>query len=393
VKNEFKKICEEMKNPMELYFLLDPLESLNGPLRPAFLTAQEIKETFRTVFASQFVDNKIAEVLKISGFEVLNLGKYFYFSGSLLNMEAWLRKSEFKSEDKNRLIVNFSQCFTADAQIYYAQGPMTNALSDMYPEMRRTHQIAFRVAGNFFKKLDKSFIAKLRASSQLFIANSKFCASMYEEMGIQVDDIVYPPLDCTQFKPTADPSEDYAVTYFGKETKYPVLKNIADSGVKLKAFGAKNPYVPSYIRHHPNIEFEGTISEARLVNLYSNALYTLFTFNHEPFGYIPVESMACGTPVLTYNAQGPKESVVDSQTGWLVNSDSELQESASRIWKTHYSKKMRKECRLRALEFDSRKIAKQWLETIKEVDGQKMNNATPKSFAAREMIYTPSILA
>jgi len=42
-----------------------------------------------------------------------------------------------------------------------------------------------------------------------------------------------------------------------------------------------------------------------LIDLYSNALFTLFTFTHELFGYVLVESMACGTSVLTYNRQGP----------------------------------------------------------------------------------------
>ena len=114
---------------MELIFLLDPLESLNGSITPAFLTATEIKETFSTVFISQFVNKKIAEVLNDSGFKVINLGKHFYFSGSLLSIEAWLRKSEFKSQDTSKLIVNFSQCFIADAHIYYAQGSMTKSIS------------------------------------------------------------------------------------------------------------------------------------------------------------------------------------------------------------------------------------------------------------------------
>jgi glycosyltransferase involved in cell wall biosynthesis len=356
---------------MELNFLLDPLESLNGSITPAFLTATEIKETFSTVFISQFVNKKIAEVLNNSGFEVINLGKHFYFSGSLLSIEAWLRKSEFKPQDKTKLIVNFSQCFIANAHIYYAQGSMTKALADMYPDMRRVHRFAYPIVRRLFNNLDKNFIGKLRAKSQLFIANSIYCAHMYEDMGIKVDGVIYPPLDCIQFKPKTHASEAYVLTYFGKETKYPVVKSIADAGVKIRAFGAKGPFIPSYMRKHPNIEIEGKVSNERLVDLYSNALYTLFTFNHEPFGYIPVESMACGTPVLTYDAQGPSESVIEGQTGWLVKSDDELENSALHIWKHHYSLQIRKDCRLRALAFDSKIIAKKWLEIIKQVEIQK----------------------
>ena len=107
------------------------------------------------------------------------------------------------------------------------------------------------------------------------------------------------------------------------------------------------------------------------MDFYSNALYTLFTFNHEPFGYIPVESMACGTPVLTYNAQGPSETVIEGQTGWPAKSNNELENFALQIWKNHYPLQIRKDCRMRALEFDSKIIGKKWLEIIKHIDLQK----------------------
>ncbi|HSQ53573.1 MAG TPA: glycosyltransferase, partial [Acidobacteriota bacterium] len=93
------------------------------------------------------------------------------------------------------------------------------------------------------------------------------------------------------------------------------------------------------------------------VNLYTNALYVLFTFNHEPFGYIPVESMACGTPVLTYNKQGPTESVVNGSTGWLVNDDEDLLDIALKIWKHGYPQKIRQNCIARSELFDSKKIS------------------------------------
>jgi glycosyltransferase involved in cell wall biosynthesis len=68
-----------------------------------------------------------------------------------------------------------------------------------------------------------------------------------------------------------------------------------------------------------------------LVNPYSIALITLFVFTHKPFGYIPVESKACGTPVLTYNRQGPSETVIHGVTEWLANSDEELVNLVIRI--------------------------------------------------------------
>ena len=87
---------------------------------------------------------------------------------------------------------------------------------------------------------------------------------------------------------------------------------------------------------HPNIEFLGRLSSSELVDAYSNALFTLFPFTHEPFGYVPLESMACGTPALTYNFQGPSEYVIDGYTGWLARSDDELVQKAAELWKKGY---------------------------------------------------------
>jgi len=307
-----------------IYFLLDPLESLYGPLRPPFLIAKELVEHYEVCFVSPMVSEEVDETLRSQGFKVLNLGKRLVLSGSLLTFEAWLKKINFRPDENDYLLVNFSQCFLAESDVYYAQGPITRALDDMYPD------------------------------------------SNYEDWGIEVDDIIYPPLDCDKFRSiTSRPSGDYVLTYVGKEAKYSVIKPIADAGVKIKAFGFKAPYIPSYMTRHPNIEFLGKVSDEELVDLYSNALYTLFTFTTEPFGYIPVESMACGTPVLTYNSQGPSESVVDGSTGWLADSDNDLIDIALKIWENGYPLRIRREARERSLLFDTKNIVKEWIRILK----------------------------
>jgi len=351
---------------MTLIFLTDPLEDLHGPLKPPFLIAKKLREYFDvTTFISPLVKGEVAERLKREGFKVQTLNRRYHFSGSLITFEAWLRKSKFMLKHSNCIVVNFSQCFLTDAHVYYAQGPITRALDDMYSELKLTYRLTYRLARPFLVRRDKSFNRELKRRSRLFIANSGFCASMYEDWDIRVDGVIYPPLDCELFKlTTSRPSEDYVLTYVGKETKYFILKDVADAGVKIKAFGSKTPYVPTYILNHPNIEFLGGVTDEELVDLYSNALYTLFTFTHEPFGYISVESMACGTPVLTYNRQGPSESVVSGSTGWLVDNDEDLIKLALQLWREGYPQNMRSNARKRALVFDVKNIAKEWMKIL-----------------------------
>jgi glycosyltransferase involved in cell wall biosynthesis len=74
--------------------------------------------------------------------------------------------------------------------------------------------------------------------------------------------------------------------------------------------------------------------------------------------------MACGTPVLTFNRQGPAETVSNSETGWLVNTDEELVKMAKRIWKEGVSKSMRDASRKNALTCDVKKISKEWINLL-----------------------------
>jgi glycosyltransferase involved in cell wall biosynthesis len=188
---------------------------------------------------------------------------------------------------------------------------------------------------------------------------------MYSKFGLKVHDIIYPPLDRRIFRPsTESPSEDYVLTYFGKETKFSVIKRIADLGVKIKAFGSKTLFINRDLLKHPNIEFLGKLSTEVLVDAYSNALFTLFPFTHEPFGYIPLESMACGTPTLTYGMQGPGEYIVDGESGWLVNDDASMVKKAIEIWRGGYPSKIRKRCVERSMAFDGEIYVERWLKLL-----------------------------
>ncbi len=56
-----------------------------------------------------------------------------------------------------------------------------------------------------------------------------------------------------------------------------------------------------------------------IVSLYQGAYLTLVPVKwNEPFGLIPIESMACATPVVAYANGALKETILDGKTGYLV---------------------------------------------------------------------------
>jgi glycosyltransferase involved in cell wall biosynthesis len=54
---------------------------------------------------------------------------------------------------------------------------------------------------------------------------------------------------------------------------------------------------------------------------YNRAKATVCANVLEPFGLVPLESMACGTPVIAVREGGLRESVRDGETGYLVDRD------------------------------------------------------------------------
>ena len=69
------------------------------------------------------------------------------------------------------------------------------------------------------------------------------------------------------------------------------------------------------------VAFHTMITDTELVHLYNRAKVTAYAPIMEPFGFVPLESMACGTPVVGVREGGVRETVVDHITGLLAERD------------------------------------------------------------------------
>jgi len=367
---------------MNFTLVCDIMMDLEGSIRPALYLAKELTARgHRVSMMSPTMSREVEDRLSAIGIIPVNLHAKLAARSSGLSVlwletwarEAFLRLNSRRAIDESSRVINFSQVISAPSLVWYLQGPPSLALKDMEKELSPSFRIIYDFLRPVINYADGRLASRMGRRSTLVIANSKFCASMYLSLGVKTDCIIYPPIDCQTFRPsTATPSSDYVLTYLGKETKFSIVKNVADLGLKIKAFGSKTPFIPEGLLKHPNVEFLGRVSTRELVDLYSNALFTMFPFTHEPFGYVPLESMACGTPVLTYDFQGPSEYVVDAHTGWLVHTDDELVQKSVELWKEEYPSETRTNCVKAASKFDKRPYLEQWLEIIGKLSEDRM---------------------
>ncbi|MCX8009509.1 MAG: glycosyltransferase, partial [Patescibacteria group bacterium] len=66
------------------------------------------------------------------------------------------------------------------------------------------------------------------------------------------------------------------------------------------------------------VRFIGSVNREYLQYYYSSADVTVVPSYYEPFGLVPLESMACGTLVIASKVGGMKWTIKDGKTGFLV---------------------------------------------------------------------------
>ena len=103
------------------------------------------------------------------------------------------------------------------------------------------------------------------------------------------------------------------------EKDRPVLKLVGDCSSDEE----KDFLVNLAKSNNVQLEICELIDDDKLVELYNKALMTIYVPEMEPFGFVPLEAMACGSPVIGVREGGIRESVKEGETGLLVDRDDE----------------------------------------------------------------------
>lgn len=165
----------------------------------------------------------------------------------------------------------------------------------------------------WYASLRRRYIARVDRENTLaadqLMTNSQFSQKEIERYYGRKAEVNWPGVDTEFFSPVDfDFSKRSQVLFVGSKTDldgYPLVeaveKRFDDWPVKVVDFSSGYG-----------------LSEVELRRAYREAVVTLCLARREPFGMVPLESMACGTPVIAVDEGGYQETVVDGETGWLV---------------------------------------------------------------------------
>jgi glycosyltransferase involved in cell wall biosynthesis len=153
-----------------------------------------------------------------------------------------------------------------------------------------------------------------------FVANSRFVAGRIGRYYNRSASVVHPPVDTEFFTPGDGPPAPYFLVVSALVPYKRIDVAIQAAGrlnVPLKVVGTGPDLGRLQALGGPSIEWLGQVDDAALRQLYRQA-QALVLPAEEDFGIAPVESLACGRPVVALGRGGALETVEHDHTGQLV---------------------------------------------------------------------------
>lgn len=145
-----------------------------------------------------------------------------------------------------------------------------------------------------------------------FIAISKFISARIRKYYGRDSTVIYPPVDCSWIKPPQNYSRGEAFLCAGALVPYKkidvAIQAFNQSGEKLWIVGDGPERFKLQKIAKTNISFLGRVTDADLAELYAKSKALIFP-GTEDFGFMPIEAMAAGRPVICPFSGGCKETV------------------------------------------------------------------------------------
>jgi glycosyltransferase involved in cell wall biosynthesis len=186
------------------------------------------------------------------------------------------------------------------------------------------------IRNRMLKKIDRE---NLLSASAVF-SNSNYCReSIYRAYGVLAT-VSSPGVDVEKFRPMGLAKKNYVLSIgvidYLKQHDF-VINSLAlvDKNIRpgliivgnMSSEKEKRFLTDLAKAKGVDLEMRFLISDDELVALYNEAKAVVYPPLMEPFGLVPLEAMACGTPVIGVREGGIRETIVDGATGILIDRD------------------------------------------------------------------------
>jgi glycosyltransferase involved in cell wall biosynthesis len=299
-----------------------------GAARPFINWAKELRKgkDCDVEFVSLEVGNKVVEVLSKLGFDFCDISSLNDEEYDLILTDDYIERLKILRKIKG---VSRKAVY---AQILYG----VHSISEIHKPFLLKEKLIFAIAKCIPFWILKQRFTKLLNTADVIIANSQTTSNLLHLLyGIESHGVVYPPVDETVFKP--QPTEDNlgeVMVYCGSnagDTDFMLLKQILKLLIsskyvhKTNLLGNRAIYrFLNDVSNNPMINILGNINDSELAGIYSTNILTISPQEWETFGYVPIESVMCGTPVLAFASQPFAELVQNKKIAHLVYSKKEL---------------------------------------------------------------------
>jgi len=185
----------------------------------------------------------------------------------------------------------------------------------------------------------KKWDLKTNQGVDYFIANSHYTAERITKNYHRSSTVIYPPVEPSHKPARVDKGDFYfAISRLTAYKRFDLaILACQKLGRKLLVAG-EGPELERLkeIATDKTI-FLGRISDKEKIEYLRAARAVIFPAE-EDFGIVPIEAMACGTPVVAFGRGGAKETVRDGQTGVLFDKQTvaELVRAIKRLEKTSF---------------------------------------------------------
>lgn len=151
-----------------------------------------------------------------------------------------------------------------------------------------------------------------------FIANSSFVAARIRRFYGRNAQVIHPPVDLKAYRLAQPPAPRRYFLFVSELVRYKRADLVVDAfrqlGLPLLVVGDGEERAALSRDLPENVQILGRVAAEALPGLYQGARALIFPAE-EDFGIVPVEAMACGTPVIAYRCGGALDSVDEGKCG------------------------------------------------------------------------------